>query len=829
MTADLELQERLGRGDLAEVWKAFDPQAQHYVAVKRFDADLLNDPAFMTFYQNLPRLPEAQRILALQHPNIVRLHGFHITPSSEAEKPVAYLVMDYIEGPTLADAPGHTSARHAFPSLTDLLHFFEPIAAAIDYAHEQGVIHGDLKPSNILLDTHHTARHPLGEPMLTDFGLTNLLRTSSSLLRRGERALPFALSPEQAQGHPATERSDLYALGAILYELCTGTPPFQGERAALNTDEQSSTPPPPSQLNPGISPAFSAVIMRSLATDQQERFPTAAALLSALSEAIALSAPEMLSSPLSPAYTSNDQDPLLSAAVPGQPDLVSSTLSSSPRGAAQSAPRPSWSENTGPAVPPTLADPSGQDERDEPSPAASTAFSSPPPSTPWPTSWDTPSSPASLPPPTTPVAPSAVDRDRRPRSRFSKGLVLALIVLLILLLAATTLTALLVLPRTPARTGTTPGTTPAATVPVVGHVYFLSSGQLYVNNNQGIYDQVLLDLHNIAAPSPGTSYFAWLLGDSNQSDTPWLSLGQVSVSPGKVHFLYPGNPTHTNLLVTFSRVLLTQEQTSAPTLDPLLDPHTWRYYGEIYQLPSPEDVNHFSLLDHLRHLLVQAPELTVLGLPGGLSIWLLRNVEEILRWSVEARDRFLNTAAVRGLLTNILYYLDGECTPADLQGAPAGTPLTPGNATIALIARFALINPCLQEQQEQPNLLKQAFRTTPHDYIDHTLFHLTGVIVSPGANAQATALATQLNKAVADLKTALERVRQDAVQLVNMSDAQLQQPAALALAGDMALQARYAYAGQTDPVTGSSQEGVIWIYNNIQRLATFDVTPYATK
>src|SRR5947209_1011168 len=109
---------------------------------------------------------------------------------------------------------------HAFPSLTDLLHFFEPIAAAIDYAHEQGVIHGDLKPSNILLDTHHTARHPLGEPMLTDFGLTNLLRTSSSLLHRGERALPFALSPEQAQGHPATERSDVYALGAILYELC---------------------------------------------------------------------------------------------------------------------------------------------------------------------------------------------------------------------------------------------------------------------------------------------------------------------------------------------------------------------------------------------------------------------------------------------------------------------------------------------------------------------------------------------------------------------------------------------------------------------------------
>src|SRR5207237_832892 len=74
------------------------------------------------------------------------------------------------------------------------------------------------------------------------------------------------------------------------------------------------------------------------------------------------------------------------------------------------------------------------------------------------------------------------------------------------------------------------GTTQVTGMVVVGHVYFLSSGQLYVNNNQGIYDQVLIDLHNIAAPSPGKSYYAWLLGDSNQSDVPWISLGKVSVN-----------------------------------------------------------------------------------------------------------------------------------------------------------------------------------------------------------------------------------------------------------------------------------------------------------
>jgi hypothetical protein len=400
-----------------------------------------------------------------------------------------------------------------------------------------------------------------------------------------------------------------------------------------------------------------------------------------------------------------------------------------------------------------------------------------------------------------------------------------LIAILLLLLAATTLSALFLLPHKNAST-----TTPAATpLPVVGHVYFLSSGQLYVNNNQGIYDQVLLDLHGLAATSADKSYYAWLLGDSNQSDVPWIALGKLSVTQGKVHFLYPGNQTHTNLLIDFSRLLITQEDANAPSVNPLLDARTWRYYGQVYQLPSPKDANHFSMLDHLRHLLVQAPELKVLGLPGGLSIWLLRNVEEILRWSVEAKDRFANTVAVRGLLSSILYYLDGECAPADLQGAPAGTPLTPGNATIAQIARFSLINPCLQEQQEQADILKQVFRATPHDYVDHTLFHLTGVVQSPGTSPELSTLATQLNRAVTDLKSVLERVRQDALQLVHMSDEQLQQPAAFALVGDMALEARYAYAGQTEPITGTSQEGVLWIYNNVQRLATFDVTPYSSK
>jgi hypothetical protein len=160
---------------------------------------------------------------------------------------------------------------------------------------------------------------------------------------------------------------------------------------------------------------------------------------------------------------------------------------------------------------------------------------------------------------------------------------MALIALLIVLLAASTLLAVFAFPHHNANKAT-----PAATIPVVGHAYFLSSGKLYVNNNEGIYDEVLLDLHNIAAPNPGMSYYAWLLSDTNRSDVTWVPLGRLSVTQGKVHFLYPGQQTHTNLLIDYSRLLITEEDASGPALNPALSLASWRYYGQIYQLPPPK-------------------------------------------------------------------------------------------------------------------------------------------------------------------------------------------------------------------------------------------------
>src|SRR5947209_4273140 len=796
MAADLELQERLGRGGMTEVWKAYDPQLQRSVAVKIFHADLLNDPDFMTRFRNLPRVPEAKLIASLQHPNIVRMYGFHISPSDEEEETLAYIVMDYVDGPTFAEYLRNTSYQKAFPSAADVTHLFASIAATIDFAHQQGVIHGDLKPSNILLDKHNTSHNPMGEPMLTDFGITSLLVTSTGSFNGKELYVPFYISSEQAQGNPATERSDIYALGVMLYETFTGNRPFRSSSPAIIREQQINTePPPPTRVNPEISPAIAAVIMRSLAKNPEERYPSAASMVTALSEALNISDPEIISQSGSPADAMNGQANLSSTESTVLPDLVPSTVSSSSQSSI-----PMSNGQVVPATPaPSQASP------------ATTSPASPPPS---------PSSqvPVVISPPE-PVKPG------RRRGPFKRNLTIAIIVLLILLLVASTLVAIFAFPRKQANT------TPAAptTIPVVGHVYFLSSGKLYLNNNQGIYDEVFLDLHNIAAPDPGKSYYAWLLSDSNKSDMTWVALGKLSVTNGKVSYLYPGLQTHVNLLIDYSRLLITEEDASGPSLNPVLAPAAWRYYGQIYQLPSPKDLNHFSLLDHLRHLLVQAPELTVLGFPGGLSIWLMRNVEELLRWSVEAKDRFLNTIAVRGLLVNILFYLDGECAPADFKDAPAGTPTTPPNATIAHIARFALVSPCLQEQQQQVDILKQVFRRTPHDFIDHLLFHLNGVVKSPGTLGDLNTLTIQLNTAVTNVKKSLTQLRQDALQLVHMSDQQMAQPSAQALVGDMALQARYAYAGQPDPVTGNTQGGATWVYNNVQRLATFEVTPYSSK
>src|SRR5579864_4099707 len=140
-----ELQQRLGWGGMAEVWKALDPQLQRYVAIKLLHADLQADPDFVARFQR-----EAQAIASLRHPNIVQIHDFQVSLPPESSVPTPYMVMAYIEGQTLADYIASTSAKGNIPSPFEIVNLFTSIGSAVDYAHQKGMIHRDIKPANIM-------------------------------------------------------------------------------------------------------------------------------------------------------------------------------------------------------------------------------------------------------------------------------------------------------------------------------------------------------------------------------------------------------------------------------------------------------------------------------------------------------------------------------------------------------------------------------------------------------------------------------------------------------------------------------------------------------
>src|SRR5581483_2593880 len=221
-TNKYELQELLGRAGMVEVWKAFDTGARRYVAIKFLHASAQMDLNFVTRFQH-----ETLAIAALYHPNIVQYYDFSILQSPTAGQTTASLVMNYVDGGTLADYIQNTSHKGKFLSTVDTVRLFTSIATAIGYAHEHGIVHGQLKPTNILLDKRDTSYNIMGMPVVTDFGIHKLLDLAA--------------------------RSDIYSLGIMLYEMCAGTPPFQGNNAATVMMQHINTVPTlPALINPGV-------------------------------------------------------------------------------------------------------------------------------------------------------------------------------------------------------------------------------------------------------------------------------------------------------------------------------------------------------------------------------------------------------------------------------------------------------------------------------------------------------------------------------------------------------------------------------------------------
>ena len=260
-----ELLQPIGRGHVGEVWKAHDVAQKKDVAVKILHSDLQADPYFLNRFANGGRM-----LTSLRQDNLVSVYDAIVTRPEQARETTAYIVMDYIDGYTLTNYLQATSHRGLFPPIAEINYLFSKLAAVVDYLHQKGVVHGDIKPENILLDKQHRHQFNAGEPLLTDVGTTLMAGNDSHL------GSPHYIAPEQAQGQMATSSSDIYALGILLYEMCTGVVPFRGENTyAVIAQQINALPAPPMLINQNIPSALSNVILRALAKDNGTRFPNA--------------------------------------------------------------------------------------------------------------------------------------------------------------------------------------------------------------------------------------------------------------------------------------------------------------------------------------------------------------------------------------------------------------------------------------------------------------------------------------------------------------------------------------------------------------------------
>ncbi len=826
-----ELQQRLGWGGMAEVWKAFDPQLQRYVAIKLLHMNLQADPGFVARFQR-----EAQLIASLHHPNIVQIHDFQIAGPPETDMPIAYMVMDYVEGLTLAGYIRNTSARRQIPSPIDIVNFFTSISLAVDYAHHKGMIHRDIKPANILLDQHNTRFNSMGEPILTDFGVAKLLGMSTSAVSGTQMGTPLYISPEQARGLLGDARSDLYSLGVILYEMVTGVTPFQGDTpVAVITQHISATPISPNLINPRIPSTLTSVISQSLAKDPNARFPSATAMTIALAHALNLPVPERLGSPtdsLNPA----DISTFFSPTSPGQ-------QSSGRIPAVSTSGGPTFADSSQnlPIVTPALSQPypaaasggqvpSGQMQ----SPVPQTGFQSlqssysggaafPQSATNYPPQVVTQSPPPQAPssPPFVPQPPSAQAGRKQAHAPTRWYIVFAALIIVVLIGAGLGGYFLFF------SHGNTAGNAlpPSA---VVDHAFYVSSGQL-ADGAQGIADQLQVDMQNVQPPPTGKSYYLWLLADIDTTHKKDL-LGQPPIQPpilltnnlpvrpdGTVHYMYPGDPQHNNLLSATSRLLITLEAAGRTPTSPSTDHSTWIYYAQLPQELIPKDPTGLRGLDHLRHIYYNEDNLPVIARYGGLDIWVFRDTAKLLEWSTSARDDFDGTTAHYGqmhaLFTSILDYLDG--IPNVHLDVPPGTPVTadPNIARISLLT----VDPTHQG-------VPQYLATDPPGDLDHLLLHLDQLNRAPDVTPEIHQLSVAIIAAITNAKGRLMQARTDAKQLFDMTPAQLAQSTAVPLLDDLVTQVTYAYIGQLDPNTNTVKPGVLEAHYDAQLLATFDIT-----
>jgi tRNA A-37 threonylcarbamoyl transferase component Bud32 len=255
-----QVEDELGRGGMATVYRARDPIAERDVAIKVLPPEMMHDPQFKVRFER-----EAKVIARLEHPAIVPVYDFG------EDQGLPYFVMRYMTGGSLSDR-----LKDGPLTIAEASHLFARLAPALDSAHAKGIIHRDLKPGNILFDEY-------GEPYISDFGIAKITESASGMTGSGIVGTPAYMSPEQAQGGEVDSRSDIYGLGVILFEALTGHQPYSGD-TPMSVVVKHITDPVPHILDvrSDLPLGIEKIIGKALAKDKNERFATCQALADAL-------------------------------------------------------------------------------------------------------------------------------------------------------------------------------------------------------------------------------------------------------------------------------------------------------------------------------------------------------------------------------------------------------------------------------------------------------------------------------------------------------------------------------------------------------------------